>query len=249
VPEAPVIVGVDLARRLWPGADPIGRRLQAASDSGSGARTLVVAGVIDDPAAKLRRAGDDYRIYLPPDTTLAPRSVLLRTAAAAQSLVPTLREVALAEAPDMPVRIRTVAEVEDVRRSQFRMVTAGILAAGAAALLLSAIGLYAVVAFSVGQRTREIAVRIAVGARGQQIVHRFVGDGLRLSALGLALGLPISLVGLHLLMGMVPDIPSIPLPAVTTIAAVGVVMVATAAAWLPARRAAAVDPAITLRSQ
>ena len=247
--EATVIVGVDLARRLWPGADPIGRRLQAASDSGSGARTLVVVGVIDDPAARLRRAGDDYRIYLPPDTTLAPRSVLLRTAAAAQSLVPKLREVAQAEAPDMPVRIRTVAEVEDVRRSQFQMVTAGLLAAGAAALLLSAIGLYAVVAFSVGQRTREIAVRIAVGARGQQIVHRFVGDGLRLSALGLALGLPISVVGLNVLMGAVPDIPSIPLPAVTMIAAVGVVIVATAAAWLPARRAATVDPAITLRSQ
>ena len=92
-------------------------------------------------------------------------------------------------------------------------------------------------------------MRIAVGARGQQIVHRFVGDGLRLSALGLALGLPISVVGLNVLMGAVPDIPSIPLPAVTMIAAVGVVIVATAAAWLPARRAAAVDPAITLRSQ
>jgi ABC-type antimicrobial peptide transport system permease subunit len=117
------------------------------------------------------------------------------------------------------------------------------------ALFLSAIGLYAVVAFSVGQRTRDIAVRIAIGARGQQIVHRFVRDGLRLSAWGVALGLPASVIGLSVLISAVPDVPPVPLPAVATIAALGVVIVATAAAWIPARRAAAVDPAITLRSE
>ena len=92
-------------------------------------------------------------------------------------------------------------------------------------------------------------MRIAVGARGQQIVRRFVADGLRLSALGVVIGLPISLAGLRLLMDAVPDIPSVPLPSVTAVAAVGVVVVATAAAWIPARRAAAVDPAVTLRSE
>ena len=247
--EANVIIGVELARRLWPGADPIGRRLQATSDSVPGPRTLVVVGVIDDPKAKLRQPGDDYQIYFPPDTTFAPRAVLLRTATAAHSLVPRLREVAQAEAPDMPAKIRTVAEMEELTESRFRMVTMALIAAGMAALFLSAIGLYAVVAFSVGQRTREIAVRIAIGARGQQIVHRFVRDGLRLSAWGIALGLPASVIGLSVLISAVPDIPPVPLPAVTTIAALGVVIVATAAAWIPARRAAAVDPAVTLRSE
>ena len=249
IQEAPVIIGTDLARRLWNGADPIGRRLQATSDTASGARTLVVVGVIDDPKARLRKAGDDYRIYLPPDTTGAPRSVLLRTATAAQPLIPKLRDITQAEFADTPARIRTIADVEAQTQRHFRTVTSALTAAGLMALLLSAIGLYAVVAFSVGQRTREIAVRIAVGARGQQIVNRFVGDGLRLSAIGLALGLPVSLIGLSALMNAVPDIPPVPLPWVTAIAGLGVVLVATAAAWLPARRAAAVDPAITLRGE
>ena len=72
---------------------------------------------------------------------------------------------------------------------------------------------------------------------------------MRLSAIGLALGLPVSLFALDVLMDAVPDIPPVPLPSVTAVAAIGIALVATAAAWLPSRRAAAVDPAITLRAQ
>jgi ABC-type antimicrobial peptide transport system permease subunit len=90
---------------------------------------------------------------------------------------------------------------------------------------------------------------MAVGAGRGQIVRHFVGDGLRRSALGLALGLPVSLLGLHFLMGSDLDIPAVGLPPVTAIAALGVVLVAAAAAWIPARRAAAVDPAFTLRRE
>ena len=248
-PQASVIVGMDLAQRLWGGADPVGRRLQAVGDTAHGARTLVVVGVIDDPKAKLRRAGDDYQIYLAPDTTAGPNALLVRTGPAAQTLMSALREVAQAEVPEIPTHIRTIGEIEDLHMSRFRMVTAGLVAAGVAALFLSAIGLYAVITFSVGQRTREIAVRMAIGARGQQIVGRFVRDGLRLSGIGLALGLPASVVGLSVLVSAVPDIPPVPLPWVTGIAAVGVVIVATVAAWIPARRAAAIDPAVTLRAE
>jgi ABC-type lipoprotein release transport system permease subunit len=223
--------------------------MQATSDSATGARTLVVVGVIEDPPERTRRPGDDHWIFLPPDTTWAPRALMLRTSGLAASHIPTLREVAQRVTPDMSVRIQSLTEIQEGHRRMFRMITSGLSAAGSMALLLSAIGLYAVVAFAVGQRTREIAVRMAVGARGQQIVRRFVADGLRLSALGVVIGLPISLAGLRLLMDAVPDIPSVPLPSVTAVAAVGVVVVATAAAWIPARRAAAVDPAVTLRSE
>jgi predicted permease len=246
--EAPVIIGADLARRLWAGADAVGRRLQATSDSTAGARTLVVVGVIDDPNSDRRKEGEDFPAYLPPDTAGAPNALLLRMAGLAQSHIPALRQIAQAEAPDMAVRIRTLYDIESQHLRRYRLITSGLTAAGMAALLLSAIGLYAVVAFSVGQRTREIAVRMAVGARGQQIVRRFVTDGLRLSAIGVVLGLPISLLGLRALMSAVEDIRPVPLPWVAAIAAVGVALVATAAAWIPARRAAAVDPAITLRS-
>jgi ABC-type antimicrobial peptide transport system permease subunit len=107
-----------------------------------------------------------------------------------------------------------------------------------AALLLSAIGLYAVIAFAVSQRTREIAVRMAIGARGPGIVGRFVVDGVRLGAFGLMLGLPASLAGLRALAAVDSDFPLLP-----------VLPVATIAAWLPARRAASVDPAVTLRAE
>jgi ABC-type antimicrobial peptide transport system permease subunit len=143
---------------------------------------------------------------------------------------------------------RTIQEIERERAGHFRIVMGGLTTAGLMALLVSAIGLYAVIAFAVGQRTAEIAVRIAVGARVEQIVSKFVGDGLRLSLLGLVFGLPISLIGLRALM-TIPDVPQVRLPSVTAIAMLGVVIVATAAAWIPARRAASVDPAMTLRRE
>jgi ABC-type antimicrobial peptide transport system permease subunit len=101
----------------------------------------------------------------------------------------------------------------------------------------------------VGRRTREIAVRMSVGAPGGRIVRRFVADGLRLAATGLALGLPASLLGLAALPALDSDIPALATGPVAAIAAVGVIATALVAAWLPARRAAAVDPAVVLRAE
>jgi predicted permease len=245
--EVPVVVGAGLARRMWPGADPIGRRLRAGSDTASTPRTLLVVGVAADPRADAQGAGDADRVYVAPTGGEVAGSLLVRTAAPAATLLPALRRVARERAPRMAVELRTLAQVESGQQRTFRTVAGGVSAVGGAALLLSAIGLYAVVAFAVGQRRSEIAVRIAVGARGSQVVRRFVAEGLRLSALGLAIGLPVSLLGLRALMSAL-EAPPIPLPPVIAIAALGVALVATAAAWIPARRAAAVDPAATLRT-
>jgi predicted permease len=245
--EVPVIVGADLARRLWAGADPVGRRLQAASDTASGARSLVVVGVIDDPRPEVRQAGEGFRVYLPPDTSQLSTALVVRTAGAAEPLLPAIRSIVQEGAPGTGPMVRTLADIEEEGRRSFRMFTFGISAAGLMALLLSAIGLYGVVAFSVTQRRGEIAVRIAVGARAPQIVKKFIGDGLRLSAIGLLIGLPVSLLGLRALLAADDSFRYVPLPSVTAIAALGVLIVASAAAWIPARRAASVDPAITLR--
>ena len=245
--EVPIIVDADLTRRLWAGADPVGRRLQAESAPAGGARTLVVVGVIDDPRHGVRRAGEGFRIFLPPDTSLVSTAVLVRTAGTAEPLVPAIRAVLRKEAPGTASWVRTLATIEAEGRRTSRVFAMAVSAAGLMALLLSAIGLYGVVAFSVSQRRGEIAVRIAVGARTRQIVRRFVADGLRLSAIGLAIGLPVSLVGLRALLAADDSFRHVPTPSVAAIAALGVVLVATAAAWIPARRAAAVDPAITLR--
>lgn len=129
-------------------------------------------------------------------------------------------------------------------------ITAGVLAVGGLlALFVAAIGLYAVVTFAVAQRTGEIAVRVAVGARARQIVGRFLGEGVRLGAIGVAVGLPLSLLGLWTLLAADPELPGVPLGAVGAAAAVGVLAVAVAATWIPARRAAGVDPARVLRRE
>ena len=121
--------------------------------------------------------------------------------------------------------------------------------AGLIALFLSAIGLYAVVSFAVGQRTREIAIRMAVGGARQQLVRRFVSDGLRLSAFGLALGLPVSLLGLRVLTIQLRFPWPIALAPITVLATLGILVVATMAVWIPARRVASVDPAVVLRRE
>jgi hypothetical protein len=245
--EVPVIMDADLTRRLWAGADPVGRRLRAGGDPAGGARTLVVVGVIDDPRPEVRRAGEGYRIFLPPDTGLVSTAVLVRTAGAAQPLVPAIRAVLQKEAPGTASSVRTLASIEAEGRKMFRTGALAVSAAGLMALFLSAIGLYGVVAFSVSQRRGVIAVRIAVGARTRQIVQRFVADGLRLSAIGLVIGLPVSLLALRAMLAADDSFRHVPTPSVAAIASIGVILVATAAAWIPARRAAAVDPATTLR--
>ena len=149
----------------------------------------------------------------------------------------------------MPTRLRTLAEIEDVHQHRFRMVTAGLISAGVIALLLSAIGLYAVVAFAVGRRTREIAVRMSVGAPEGRIVRRFVAEGLRLAAPGLAVGLPVALLGLGALPMVDSDFPPLPTLPVAAITSIAVIATALVAAWIPARRAAAIDPAVVLRSE
>ena len=246
--DVAIILGADLARELWAGADPIGRRLQTTADTAAGPRSLVVVGVAEDPLAGSRDAGDEYRVWMAADTTRAPRDILIRTASLAQPLLPVLRNVVQEEVPTMVPSMRVIAVMEELNLRRYRIISGSFLGAGLAALLLSAIGLYAVIAFSVGERTREIAVRLAVGARARQIVHRFVGEGLRLSVIGVLLGMPVSLVGLHALLAVAgDDFPPVALSQVATIAGVGVLVVAPAAVWLPSRRAAGVDPAVTLR--
>jgi predicted permease len=246
--EVPVVIGSELARRLWGAANPLGRRLRPASDTVRG-RTLVVVGVVRDRDTGPGRVVEDARVFLAPDTSQLSTTVLLRTAGDAERHLPAIRQVVHEMAPGTRFRVETLASIEDEARRNFRLLAGGVSAAGLAALLLSAIGLYAVVAFSVSQRTSEIAVRIAVGARARQIVQRFVGDGLRLSALGLAIGLPVGLLAVRALIASEDSIPDVSLPAITAIAAVGVALVAITAAWIPARRAAAVDPAMILRRE
>jgi ABC-type antimicrobial peptide transport system permease subunit len=117
------------------------------------------------------------------------------------------------------------------------------------ALLLAALGLYGVVSLAVQQRTREIGIRIAVGGRPHAVARMFLASGVKVGAVGLAFGLPLSMAALKFakLQGVIADAPGVNVGVIGGVIALLLLGVAAAAAWLPARRAAQINPASTLR--
>lgn len=243
--DSPIIVGEAVARELWGSADPIGRRLveREAKEDPAG---FVVVGVVADE--DLRAAAGDARVFLPQSAQGFSGTVLVRTVGPAEPMLPLLRAVASAAAPRLPLqRVTTLEAIKADQRAQIARVSALAAAAGLLALLLSAVGLYGVISFSVGQRTREIGIRTALGAQRRQVIGAFFASGLRLSTLGLAIGLPFGLFALRLLtreLGM----PATRMTLLAALIAASVIAVASLASWIPARRAARVDPMIALRS-
>jgi ABC-type antimicrobial peptide transport system permease subunit len=174
--------------------------------------------------------------------------LLVRTLAPAETLLPAIRAVAADEAPTLPiVGARTLAVIE---ASERRSVVTAISAAGgvgALALVLSAIGLYAVVAFAVGQRVREIGVRTALGAGTGQVARLFVRRGLSLCLLGLVIGLALGIGGGRVISTLEGNEPPTGLLGLSALVAAFVIGVALLASWIPARRAARIDPLEALR--
>ena len=115
-------------------------------------------------------------------------------------------------------------------------------------MLLAAVGLYAVVALSVSQRRREIGIRITVGARPQQVVTMFLVRGIKLSMIGLAIGLPIGIAALYAFSLQMQNIPTASYVPVAIVVCAVVLLAAGIASWLPARRAARVSPMVALQS-
>ena len=242
------------ARRFWPGENPIGKRVWFGTTTGpfsDPAHAVEIVGVAGDvkyegvdQADRPDRA-DFYTSYLQfsyPDTM-----VIVKTRGAATSLLPAMRTAVASLDPALPIydamtlddRIRAT-----VARPRFN---ATLLAAFAgAALLLAAIGVYGVLSYSVSSRMREIGVRVALGADAARIMGLVLGQGLRLAAVGAAIGIVASIAIARLLQGLLVDAAAWD-PRLPGIAGVIMLAVAAVAAFVPARRAGAVDPIVVLR--
>jgi len=243
-PGAPAVAVVNesMAQRLWPGADPLGRELTV-----EGARRAVVGVVRDVPP-------------LPPGTVAAaevflpkrqfPRwgtFLVFRASQDPGALERTIRQRLAALDPGLEVgRLRTLDEAfgRQLVSPRFALALAGAFAA--VALVLAAVGLYGVLAFSVASRTREIGVRIALGAAPRAVARATVVEGVRLVAAGLGLGLVAGVASDRLLRGLVPDLPPLDTGTRAT-AALVFTLVAFVACLVPARRASRLDPVSALR--
>lgn len=245
------VINETAARRFWPGVNPIGRRVWFGSAPAfmDPNRPVEIVGIVGDvkyESAEQPIGPDFYTSFLQfayPDTM-----VLVKSRASTAALLPALR-AAVASA-DASVPIYDVLSLEDrirgaLARPRFNATALTALAGGA--LLLAAVGVYGVMAYSVSSRRREIGVRLALGAGRKRVVGLVLGEGLRLAGIGTAAGIVAAFVVSGALRGLVMDIgPADPF----LLAGAAVVMIAVAggAAVLPALRASRVDPVRALRT-
>jgi predicted permease len=245
-----VVIESDLARGFWGSADPIGKRLQMTSRRfKQEPRTAVVVGVFDTTGAPLRGKG---RVYTADGGRWRRNTYLVRTGGAGSAVIPDIRRLARDDIPDIPIYgngLMTLEQLDRRERKEILQASAGATAAGVLALLLASVGLYGVVALAVRQRHREIGVRVALGARPRQVIRLFFMSGVRLSMLGVVLGLPLSVVSLYLIASQFADHVPLNMPLVGLAIAAVVVGVAALASWIPARKAAGVDPLVAIRTE
>ncbi|HYZ89018.1 MAG TPA: ABC transporter permease, partial [Myxococcales bacterium] len=247
--EHVAVVNESFARRFFPGQDALGKRF--SSDVGEpDPKWVRIVGVVGDVRQfELGRAPEPEVYYPVAQSPTVAMTLVARSDLPLASLAPSIAREISALDPDQPVS--GVQTLEDRVRSTLdqRRLSALLLSIfSAGALFLTVVGLYATLAFSVAQRTREIGVRMALGARIAGVIRLVVGQGMRLASLGVAIGIVAALVLGRLIAGLLYGVGS---HDVATFTAVVVVLLGSAllACWVPARRAARVDPVVALHAE
>jgi hypothetical protein len=235
-----------LAERLWPAGNVIGQRLRSA-DGESAWEVIGVTGNV-----KVRSLSEAPRslIYLPMFQTYPTfLTVVARSAIdperTAIDLVAALRELD----PAIPIfETKTMERHIGIMLLPARLSALLLSAFAALALSLACIGLYGLVSYAVAQRTREMGIRMSLGADGGKVVRLLLGGGLRLVAIGGAIGLALAAGAGKLVSGLLFQVSAFDLAAFVSVAIV-LGLAATLAAWLPARRAARISPSSALRAE
>ena len=242
-----VVVNETMQRRFWPEGDAIGKRIKWG---GWNDAWLTIVGVVADVKVSSLEAETRPAIYMPIFQIPRARSnviYVIRSSADTASVVSALRREMKAVDAELPVYdLRTMNQViaASVAERRFSMMLLAVFAG--AALLLAAIGLYGVISFSVTERTREIGIRLAMGASHRDVLRLVIGQGLSLSLAGIVLGMAAAIVLTRLMTSLLFGVSATD---TFTFIAVSVVLtgVALGACFVPARRAATVDPIVALR--
>ncbi len=243
-----VIVNEALARRLWPGERPAAALGRQIIPSRAGKVPREIVGVVGDAHQFGVDAPADPEFYLPHAQDPWPwLYVVVRTRGDPRALVRDAERAVWSLDPNVPVtQVRTMEALlaESLARRRFQMLALGAFAG--VAMLLAVVGVYGVMAYLVARRTREIGIRVALGAGRGGVLRLVVGEGARLAALGVGLGLVASLGASRAVARLLYGVsPTDPLTFAGTAALLG--GVALVACWVPARRAARVDPVRALR--
>ncbi len=238
-----VIINETMARRFWPGRDPVGLKF-ITGPWGANPNYSTIAGVVGDVKQFGLDSEPSFDLYIP---ALFPRYVIVRTAGDAATLAaPVRREIHAADG-DMPIsQVRTMDEVLAESARSRRWTMALLVAFAGLAMALSVVGIYGVMSWAAAQRTREIGIRMALGAGRGNMLGMVLGQGLKLCALGLIGGVAGAWIFRRLLASLVFETGAFD-PA-ACVAAAGLMLVAgLAACYVPARRASRVDPLVALR--
>ncbi len=247
-PDAPgvVVVSESFARRFFPGQEALGQRFRTRPTN----PPLTIVGVVGDirgTTESLRTEPRPTFYYCSCQVGFSRMTVITRTAGPPENLASALRAQVHSLDPELPIyNVGTLEAVVHEASGESRFQATLLALFAALALVLAAVGIYGVVAFSVSQRAHEIGVRMALGARPHDVLALIVGQGARLASLGIALGLAGATALSRFLSALLFRVSSTDL---TTFSAVSALLlaVALAACYLPARRAAKVDPMVVLR--
>jgi putative ABC transport system permease protein len=247
-PVPAVVVSARLAARLWPGLEPLGRRVRIARE---GRPWMTVVGV----AADVRDSGEVHETWYLPyaqnagSPAAAEMNLMLRSPLGEEAVSRAARK-ALAEV-DPLLSLARFAPMDRVRAENLapdRLGAAMVSMFAALGLLLAAVGTSGVVAYAVARREREIGIRMALGAAPRDVLRLLLREGLHRALAGVALGLIATLALHRVLVARLPEVGGADLPLFAGVALL-FIAVATLATWLPGRRAMGIDPAVSLRAE
>jgi predicted permease len=239
--RAPVaVINRTAAERYWPGADPIGQRVRILTPEW---REIIA--VVDDVRHWGAASPVNPEVYLPGYRN--PTNLVVRGSGNVVALTATIREHVRALSPALPVvSITPMNDIRGLSVASSRFYVLLLVAFGTLALVLAVIGVYGLISYAVVQSRREIAIRMAIGARGKDVIRVFVGEGLALTAAGLSLGIVGALATTRLLEALLFGVTSTDVATFVAMAAL-LGLVAAFASYVPARRSAGVDPLTALR--
>ncbi len=240
-----VVINEAMARRYWPQGNALGSRVRFGPNAAE-----VIGIVADSKYASINERPLPQLFLAMSRSEVSTLRLFARVTGNPGPLVAEIRNAIRALDPALPVYdARTVSEHMQVAVFAQRMAANLLGAMGVLALLLAAIGLYGVMAYAVSQRTQEMGIRLALGASPASLLNMIVGQGMKLTTIGLVIGLALALAAFGSIGAVRTLLPGIsPMDPITFVAVpIGLALIALLATWIPGRRAGRVDPLVALR--